>query len=143
MYTSPRPIHLLVVESNPADSYLMVEGLRRAGLSEAVTVVEDSEQALAHLSNPVSPDLIFLDLNVAPMSGLDFLRSIRSDPHFGTVPVIIVSGSENRDDVRKAYESGANCYVAKPSNLDEFFACMKICYDFWSSVVTLPPRSPA
>ncbi len=118
----------------------MVEGLRRAGLSEAVTVVEDSEQALAHLSDEVSPDLIFLDLNLAPMSGLDLLGKIRSHPHCGTVPVIVVSGSQNRDDVRKAYQSGANCYITKPSSLDEFFTFMKISYDFWSLVATLPPR---
>jgi len=118
----------------------MVEGLRRAGLSEAVTVVEDSEQALDQLSSQISPDLIFLDLNLTPMSGLDLLGRIRVHPHCATVPVIIISGSQNRDDVRKAYEFGANCYITKPSSLDEFFTFMKISYDFWSSVATLPPR---
>jgi two-component system, chemotaxis family, response regulator Rcp1 len=122
----------------------MVEGLRRAGLSDGVTVLEDSEQALSFLTGEKSQrpvDVVFLDLNLTPMSGLDLLDHIRSNPRLESIPVIIMSGSQNADDVRKAYKSGANCYILKPSDLDRFLSFMKVCYEFWGSVVTLPPRS--
>ena len=138
MTISPQPLQVLIVESNPADSYLMVEGLRRAGLNEGVTVLEDSEQALSHICGKGRPDLIFLDLNLTPMPGLDVLERIRSNPKLACVPVIIVSGSQNSEDVRRAYESGANCYVTKPGNLEDFLGFMKILYQFWGSVATLP-----
>jgi chemotaxis family two-component system response regulator Rcp1 len=134
----PRSLRLLLIESNLADSYLMVEGLRRAGLSETVTVVHDSTKALTHLSNESPPDLIFLDLNIAPLSGLELLVRIRSDLKLETIPVIIVSGSQNSDDVHRAYRLGANCYVTKPGNLDDFLAYMKMSYEFWGAVATLP-----
>ena len=116
----------------------MVEGLRRAGLSETVTVLEDSGQAWIHLSKESRPDLIFLDLNLAPLSGLELLERIRSDPKLETVPVIIVSGSQNREDVHRAYRLGANCYLTKPGNLDDFLAFMKMSYELWGGVATLP-----
>lgn len=123
----------------------MVEGLRRAGLNDGITVLDDSEQALSFLSVKDSvrerPDVIFLDLNLTPMSGLELLGEIRSNPQLESIPVIIMSGSQNAEDVRKAYQLRANCYISKPSNLDQFLLFMKTCYEFWSSVVTLPPRS--
>lgn len=123
----------------------MVEGLRRAGLSDGITVLDDSDQALSFLSvkDPVRerPDVIFLDLNLTPMSGLELLGEIRSNPRLESIPVIIMSGSQNAEDVRKAYQLRANCYISKPSNLDQFLLFMKTCYEFWWSVATLPPRS--
>jgi len=134
-------MRVLLVESNPADAYLTVEALKQAGLIEGVTVVDDSSKALDHLHNDAAiPDLVLLDLHVAPLSGLDVLTQIRSDPRIGSVPVVVVSGSENKDDVRKAYRQGANCYINKPAKLDDFLRFMKTCYEFWGTVVTLPPR---
>ncbi len=133
-------MRVLLIESNPADSYLTVEALKQAGLNEGVVVIEDSSKALDHMRANEHPDLVLLDLNVAPISGLDFLAQIRADPRLGTVPVVIVSGSENQEDVRKAYELHANCYINKPAQLDEFMRFMKSCYEFWGTVATLPPK---
>ena len=132
---------MLLVESNPADAYLTVEALKQAGLSEGTTVVHDSDGALKSLREDGGPpDLVLLDLNVAPLSGLEVLAEIRGDPTLQSVPVVVVSGSENKSDVRNAYRSGANCYINKPAKLDEFLRYMKTCYEFWGTVVTLPPR---
>ena len=116
---SAASLQFLVVESNPADSYLMVEGFKRAGLTREVTVLEDSEQALDRLNHAELPDVIFLDLNLAPVSGFDVLSEIRGNPTLETIPVIIMSGSSNAEDVRKAYQLRANCFIRKPSDLDQ------------------------
>ena len=132
-------MRILLVESNPADAYLTVEALKHAGLAEGVTVFDDSAKALSHMrEGSTAADLILLDLHVAPLSGLEMLAEIRKDPHLGFTPVVIVSGSENKDDVRQAYGNGANCYINKPAKLDEFMRFMKTCYEFWGTVATLP-----
>jgi CheY-like chemotaxis protein len=133
-------MRLLLVESNPADAYLTIEAFKQAGLSEGIVVHDDSSRALDHIRQNELPDLVLLDLNVAPISGLDFLAEIRADERLSNVPVVIVSGSENRDDVRKAYALRANCYINKPAHLEEFLRCIKTCYDFWGTVATLPPK---
>jgi CheY-like chemotaxis protein len=135
-------MRVLLIESNPADLYLTVEALKQAGLIEGVTALDDSARALEHMrGNGGIPDLVLLDLNVGPISGLDFLAEVRRDAALETVPVVIVSGSENREDVRRAYQLGANCYINKPAHLDEFLRIMKTCYEFWGTVATLPPKS--
>ena len=134
-------MRVVLVESNPADAYLTVEALKQAGLAEGVVVLNNSTDALDHLlTNGELPDLVLLDLNVAPISGLDLLAQVRAHDRLGNVPVVIVSGSENREDVRRAYQLRANCYINKPGRLDEFLRFMKTCYEFWGTVATLPPK---
>lgn len=137
-----RRINLLVVESNPADAYLTVESLKQAGFNQAIQVIEDGQQALEYLAQSPAPDLIFLDLNLAAMTGFEVLEAIRNDPKLECVPVIVISGSQNAEDVRKAYRLKANCYLTKPAKLADFLRFMKICYEFWGTVATLPPASP-
>ncbi len=131
---------VLVVESNPADSYLIVEALKQAGLNDGIATFDDSQTALDYLERESAPDLILLDLNLAPLSGFEVLTHIRSHPSLGTTPVVIMSGSQNSRDVKKAYELRANCYICKPTTLDRFLKSMKVSYEFWSGVVTLPPK---
>jgi len=130
---------VLLVESNPADAYLTVDALKQAGLTDEVHVADDSLKALELLEGG-APDLVLLDLNVTPLSGLELLSKIRSHARLGSLPVVVISGSENRDDIRKAYELGANSYITKPGRLDEFLRCMKSCYEFWGTVATLPSK---
>ncbi|SRR5579883_671317 len=133
-------MRVLLIESNPADAYLMVDALKQAGLTQGVTVVDDSVRALEQLRKE-TPDLVLLDLSVTPLSGLEVLAEIRLDPKLESVPVIVVSGSENKQDVHNAYRLHANCYINKPGRLDDFLRFMKTCYEFWGTVVTLPPKS--
>lgn len=140
------PVNLLVVESNPADAYLTVQALKEAGFSNEITVIEDGEKALAYLrqdgihASAPPPDLILLDLNLVPISGLDVLAEVRSNPRLAHIPVLVISGSQNAEDVRRAYQLGANCYITKPNHLDQFMRFMKSCHEFWGVVATLPPR---
>jgi two-component system, chemotaxis family, response regulator Rcp1 len=132
--------HVLVVESSPADAYLIAEGLKQAGMHHGLMTLEDSRKALDYLENGSVPDLVILDLNLAPISGFQLLSKIRSSPALSTLPVIVMSGSEDGRDVRKAYELHANGYIVKPSSLEEFLRSMRIWYQYWSTVIRLPPK---
>ncbi len=136
-------MQILLIESNPADAYLTQDALKQAGFAGSVTLFDDSEKALAHVRGASQRvDLIFLDLHVTPIPGLDLLQEIRRDPRVACTPVVIISGSENHNDVRRAYTEGANCYINKPTKLEEYLRFIRTCYEFWGTVVTLP-RSEA
>ncbi len=132
--------HVLVVESSPADAYLIAEGLKQAGMLDGLKTVGDSRKALDYLENGSSTDLVILDLNLAPINGFQLLSKIRSSPALSGLPVIVMSGSEDSRDVRKAYQLHANGYIVKPSSLEEFLRSMRIWYQYWSTVVRLPAR---
>jgi len=131
---------VLVVESSPADAYLIAEALKQAGMGNGLMTLQDSREALDYLEDGNPPGLVILDLNLAPLSGFQLLSKIRSNPALAAMPVIVMSGSEDGRDVKKAYELGANCYIVKPSSLEEFLRSMRIWYEYWSTVVRLPPR---
>lgn len=139
-------LDILIVENDPAMARLTKEAFKEAGLHEGVRSVELGEQALAYLRRREHspehphPDLIFLDLHLPKQSGLEVLEEIKADPLLCVIPVVIVSGSENPQDVRRAYELHASCFVRKPSDLNEFLDFIRICYEFWGSVVTLPGK---
>jgi two-component system, chemotaxis family, response regulator Rcp1 len=133
-------LHVLVVESSPADAYLIAEALKQAGMGNELMTLQDSREALDYLEDGNPPGLVILDLNLAPLTGFQLLSKIRSNPELAAMPVIVMSGSEDGRDVKKAYELGANCYIVKPSSLEEFLRSMRIWYEYWSTVVRLPPK---
>jgi len=141
------PLEILVVESNPAEARLIAEAFRDAGLLNKIQRVHDGEQAMALLRKEVpfrdakEPDLILLDLNLPGKNGLEILEEIRASATFDCIPVIILSGSANPTDIQKAYRLRANCYIRKPSSLDEFLSLIQNCYQFWGKSVCLPPKS--
>jgi two-component system, chemotaxis family, response regulator Rcp1 len=134
----PDPFRVLVVESSPADAYLIAEALKQAGMLDGLTTLHDSHEALQYLAKGRPADLVILDLNLAPFDGFQLLSRIREHPELNDLPVVVMSGSEDHRDVKKAYELRANCYMVKPNSLDVFLRSMRIWYEFWSSVVRLP-----
>jgi CheY-like chemotaxis protein len=88
-----------------------------------------------------NPDLIFLDLHLPKKSGLEVLAEIKANPRLTITPVVVVSGSGDPHEIREAYELHASCYVRKPDDLHNFLKFIRICYEFWGGVVTLPPNT--
>ncbi len=135
---------ILLIENDPAAAFLTKEALKEAGLHESVTSVSNGEEALAHLAKLETkdesehPDVIFLDLHLPRESGLQVLEEIKRHPAWKVTPVVVVSGSNDPREVRRAYELHASCFIRKPSDLGEFLRFMRVCYEFWGSVVTLP-----
>lgn len=138
-------MHVLLVEDNPGDVRLTQEAFEESDAEADLHVVTDGEEALdfltqedAYESAPV-PDLILLDLDLPRRPGTEVLEIIRDDPELRVIPVIILTVSESSDDVAQCYETGANAFLTKPSNADEFTRLVKGLEQFWFSAVNLPP----
>jgi chemotaxis family two-component system response regulator Rcp1 len=140
---SGRTLHLLLVEDNPGDVDLMLEVLQESQLPHhRVSVAVDGVDALDRLQRPGDvPDLVILDLNLPRKDGRTVLREMKGDERFKHVPVIILSSSGADRDLADAYELGANCFVTKPSDLDDYFATVRGIREFWLSIVNLAPST--
>ncbi len=144
--THPKPIEILVVQSNPADTMMTMEAFRAAGVTDGLQCVTDGEDALSYLhregqySDVQVPDLIFLDLSQPRVSGLEVLRLIKSTKHLLHIPIVVAAGSDDPDFVRAVYKLNGNCFIRKPSELGEFVRFIRSCHDFWGTVVTLCPQ---
>ena len=139
-----RPVHVLLVEDNPGDVRLMREALRNGDPAKRLDAVEDGEEALAYLrrlhpySQVPKPDLIFLDLNLPKKDGREVLSEIKQDDALRRIPVVVLTTSEAERDILRVYDLHANCYVKKPTDLDEYMEVIRACENFWLHIVRLP-----
>jgi two-component system response regulator len=142
----PRHIEILLVEDNPADVLLTREAFEYNKIVNAVHVAEDGIQALDFLykrgqyASVPRPDLILLDLNLPRKNGREVLAEIKADPDLKSIPIVILTTSNADEDILRAYNLNANCYVVKPVGFDNFVKAMQSIRHFWFSVVTLPPE---
>ncbi len=143
--TTRKQIEILVVESNPADTNLTEIAFKAAGLTSGFRSVSDGADALAYVrkegiyANVATPDLIFLDLSLPRVSGLEVLKAIKTTPHLMHIPIVVASGSDDPEHVRAVYALNGNCFMRKPHDLTQFLRFVEMCYQFWGSVVTLSP----
>ena len=86
------------------------------------------------------PDLILLDLNLPRMDGREVLKEIKEDPKLTDIPVVILTTSEDEEDILKAYQLHANCYISKPVDFLQFTEIIKQIEGFWLQLVKLPRR---
>jgi CheY-like chemotaxis protein len=142
--TAGRPIEILLVEDNPGDVRLTKEALKEDKLSNNLHVVGDGMDALAWLrrqgdyTDSPRPDIILLDLNLPRKDGREVLSEIKSDDELKRIPVVVLTTSRAEEDVLKAYNFNANCYITKPVDLEQFIKVVKSIKDFWLSIVKLP-----
>jgi chemotaxis family two-component system response regulator Rcp1 len=141
-----RLIEILLVEDNLGDVRLTREALKDAKVANTLHVVEDGVLALdfLHRRPPFTevprPDLILLDLNLPRKNGREVLVEIKSDERFKAIPVVILTTSRAEEDVLRAYNLHANCYITKPVDFTQFTTIVRTIEDFWLTIVTLPPR---
>ena len=125
----------------------MQEALRGTHPSVELHVAKDGVEAMAFLRHGASrahaprPDLILLDLNLPKMDGRDVLACIKADARLKTIPVVVLSISDAPEDIEKCYRLQANCYLTKPSQLDDFENLVKSIHEFWLKRVKLPKRA--
>jgi len=141
------PIELLLVEDSEADVRLTMEALREAKVKNRLWVVEDGVEAIEFLrrqgrfTDVPRPDLILLDLNLPRKDGREVLRDIKNDDSLKRIPVVILTTSKSEEDVVRAYDLHANCYITKPVDFNRFMEVVRTIEDFWLTVVRLPDES--
>jgi chemotaxis family two-component system response regulator Rcp1 len=140
-----KPIEILLVEDNPGDIRLTQEALTEGKVLNKLSVVENGIEAMAflrrevHYTDATRPDLILLDLNMPKKDGREVLAEIKEDPDLKRIPVVVLTTSEAEQDVLNSYDLHANCYIAKPVDLDQFVDIVQAIEEFWLSIVILPP----
>ena len=141
-----RPIEILLVEDNPADVRLTQENFKDSKILNHLHVINDGAEAMAFLHregkyfDAVRPELIFLDLNLPKKDGHEVLKEIKTDDELKSIPVVILTISDDEEDILKSYNLHANCYISKPIGLEQFSKVVKSIENFWLSFVKLPSR---
>lgn len=136
-------LKIFLVEDNPEDVKLTRYALKKQNIANELFLAKDGEEAEEFLKNTSNnksniPDIIILDLNLPKKDGFEVLKIIKSHPHLKAVPVIILSTSTKTGDVRKSYGGYANCYIRKPSDLNDFLDVMTCIKEFWIRTALLP-----
>jgi CheY-like chemotaxis protein len=140
---------LLLVEDNPNDVELTLTALKEAKLANEVVVTNDGEQALDFLyrrgrhagRSGRQPAVILLDLKMPKVDGHEVLRQIRADPELRLIPVVMLTSSREEKDLYESYDKGANSYVVKPVDFEEFITAISKLGVFWALLNEPPPRS--
>ena len=139
-----RAVEVLLVEDNSGDVRLAQEVFKEGNVRNSLNVAWNGEEALAFLhregnfTHAPRPDIILLDLNLPRKDGREVLAQIKADPDLKLIPVIVLTTSEAESDLIQSYKLHANCYIVKPSSLDEFINVMKSIEGFWLEIVKLP-----
>jgi CheY-like chemotaxis protein len=139
---------VLVVDDDPADIILIKDALESVVDRPDVHFAEDGVQALQNLRGSglfraaAAPDLILLDLNMPGKDGRETLVEIKADEMLATIPVIVLSTSQSREDIDSSYLAGANAYVIKPIDRDGLLVVISQIVDMFTRLATLPSRLP-
>lgn len=137
---------ILLVEDNPGDVLLAREAIVDCGIPVRIHVVPSGDSLSAFLGrqgkyfNAPLPDLILLDLNLPGQSGLDILKTLKSDVRFKLIPVVILTTSADPSDVLQSYVQYANSYIVKPLNFEQYVVVLRGILHFWLDIAKPPPK---
>ena len=131
---------ILLVEDNPTDLELTLRVFKRHQFANRIEVARDGEEALdflfgegAHATRGSiqTPKVILLDLNMPKIGGLEVLRRIKSDPRTRTIPIVVLTSSQEEKDLVESYQLGVNSYIVKPVDFDQFTECLRQIGIYW------------
>ncbi len=140
---------ILLVEDNPDDVILILRELKKQNVANQTVVARDGAEALDYLfcTGPYAdrdpndtPTLVMLDLKLPKVDGLEVLRRIRADERTKLVPVIVLTSSDEERDIAESYSQGANSYVRKPVNFDQFSEAVRQLHLYWLLINEPPPK---
>ena len=142
------PVVILMADDDPDDLLLTADALREADITSSFRTVNDGRDLMSYLNrtdgytdrNAPRPDLVLLDWNLPVKHGKEVLSGIKTDPDLRTIPVVILTSSAAEEDILKAYDLSANCYITKPVDFDQFYQVVRSIEDFWFSIVKLPSK---
>lgn len=147
----PNLKRILLAEDNPQDVELTLAALEDHHLANEVVVVRDGEEALDYLylrgrfadREPGVPLVVFLDLKMPKVDGLEVLKAMKNDPALRRVPVVMLTSSREEKDLVRSYELGVNSYVVKPVNFQQFVESVKALGYFWALINEPAPQPPS
>jgi two-component system response regulator len=140
------PKTILLVEDNADDEQLTLRAMRQSEVPNVIRVARDGAEALEQLfgpsASPRMPDLVLLDLKLPKVSGLEVLRKIRQEPRTRSLPIVVLTSSDEERDIIASYNSGANSFIRKPVDFDEFIDAVRQLGLYWLSMnQTRPPSA--
>ncbi len=140
-------VELLLVEDNPADAELAIRSLRKFNLANYIHLVRDGAEALefifctgAYASRDArrGPRVIMLDLKLPKVDGLEVLKRIKADPKTRCLPVVVLTSSHEESDLIESYHLGANSYIVKPVDFQQFTEAMRQLGIYWLLMNKVP-----
>lgn len=136
------PHRIILIEDDPGDIRLAQEAFKECGHPTSLLVFQDGDAAMDYLDDLSSdlPDLIMLDLNMPRKNGREVLTVIKQNDRLRRIPVVVLSTSSSEIDIGQSYSLRANCFITKPTELDQFLEVIRSIQKFWLSVATLPSR---
>lgn len=143
---NPVPIEILLIDDDELDLELTREALDSSKIRNNIATAKDGVEALEHLrrapgyEDAPRPDVILLDLNMPRMDGHTFLAELKNDPDLATIPVVIVTTSDEESDVVRSYELHAAAFITKPIGLDQIGNVVRAIEEFWLQVVRYPAK---
>lgn len=140
-------VEILLVEDSPDDVAFFVRTFNKAGLAARLHVVADGKEALdfvfctgnyANRNTSNRPKVIFLDLKMPKVGGLEVLRHLKSDPSTQTIPIVALSSSSEERDLVESYRHGVNSYIVKPMDFDRFETAVRLIGQYWLELNQTP-----
>lgn len=133
------PLKVLLADDDSDDSLLFNEALEQAKLPVQLMRAENGNEVLSLLQSSQMPDLVFLDVNMPLMNGIECLENIRSDQRFKDLPIVIYSTTNYKINIEACFRGGANVYIIKPNSFNDIIKMVKkLCTKEWTSTVTHP-----
>jgi len=144
------PVEILLVEDSPTDAEMTLRALKRH-LSNCIEWVKDGEEALDFMlrrgpyeTRPAgNPRLVLLDLKMPRLDGIDVLRALKGDPATRTVPIVMLTSSNEENDIVQSYDLGVNSYIVKPVDFGKFVEEIAKLGIYWSLLNKVPGLRPA
>ena len=141
---------VLLVEDNPDDEALTLRAFKKNNIKNTVVVVRDGQEALDYLfckgvyenrESSCLPELILLDLKLPKIDGIEVLKKIKTDSRIRLLPVVILTSSKEEQDLIESYSLGANSYIRKPVDFEQFIEAVKQLGIYWLLINEKPPRT--
>lgn len=144
---------ILLVDDNENDIELTIEALAENNLANEVAIAKDGEEALDYLykrgkftdRKDGNPTVVFLDIKMPKLNGIEVLQIMRQDPQFKLIPVVMLTSSKEEQDLVRSYDLGINAYVVKPVNFSKFIEVVRVLGIFWAVIneppITIPSKS--